>query len=100
MPFGIVFHYTKGRAYFAGTDEMNLEGTGVTPDVRVPTTVETVEAKLAGEDPVLDAGLEVLFDKARQAVVDSINLVPLPDDAIPGLTGVYPEGWIPSRRLA
>ncbi|HRW06081.1 MAG TPA: S41 family peptidase [Caldilineaceae bacterium] len=95
MPFGIVFHYTKGRAYFAGTDEMNLEGTGVTPDVRVPTTVETVEATLAGEDPVLDAGLEVLFDKARQAMVDSINLVPLPDDAIPGLTGVYPEGWNP-----
>ena len=55
MPGGLLFQYTKGRAYFAGTDELNLEGKGVVPDERVPVTLESVEATLAGEDPVLEA---------------------------------------------
>jgi hypothetical protein len=93
MLYGITFQYTKGRAYFAGTDELNLEGSGVVPDVRVPTTLETVEATLQGEDPVLAAGVEVLRDLAGQAFADSINLVPLPDETATAYTTLYPDGW-------
>ena len=66
MPFDITFQYTQGRFFFAGTDELNLEGKGVVPDVRVPVTLESVEAVIQGEDPVLDAGLEELKKLAGQ----------------------------------
>jgi hypothetical protein len=93
MPYGITFQYTKGRAYFAGTDELNLEGTGVVPDIRVPTTLETVAASLQGNDPVLTEGVQALFNIAGQTFVDSITLVPLPDDMATAFTSVYPESW-------
>lgn len=60
MPMGITFQYTKGRSYFAGTDELNLEGKGVVPDVRVPVTEESVAEILAGGDPVLAVGVATL----------------------------------------
>lgn len=60
MPGGITFQYTMGRTTFAGTDEPNLEAKGVTPDVRVPVTLETEQAKLRGEDPVLEAAIAEL----------------------------------------
>ena len=66
MPYGIIFQYTKGRAYFAGTDEMNLEAKGVVPDVRVPVTEESAAALVAGEDPVLAAGLQSAERTGRQ----------------------------------
>jgi len=94
LPFGIIFHYTKGRAYFAGTDEMNLEGKGVTPDVRVPVTLETVAAELQGGDPVLDEGRHVLNNLAGQAIVDSLTLVAT--DVITAFTTIYPDGWTPA----
>jgi hypothetical protein len=93
MPYGITFQYTKGRAYFAGTDELNLEGTGVVPDIRVPTTLETVAASLQGNDPVLTEGVQALFNIAGQTFVDSLTLVPLPDDMATAFTSVYPESW-------
>ena len=66
MPSGITFQYTQGRFFFAGTDELNLEGKGVVPDVRVPVTLESVEAVMQGQDPVLEAGLEELKKLAGQ----------------------------------
>ncbi len=104
MPGGVTFQYTKGRSYFAGTDELNLEAKGVTPDVRVPVTEETVAAGLAGADPVLEAGLQVLNDKIGAAAAAAIELTPLTADAIGGATpafaGVYPAGWSHTARLA
>ncbi|MCB0092459.1 MAG: META domain-containing protein [Caldilineaceae bacterium] len=60
MPGGISFQYTVGRTTFAGTDEPNLEAKGVEPDVRVPVTLETEQAKQRGEDPVLQAAIAEL----------------------------------------
>jgi len=93
MPFGITFQYTKGRSYFAGTDVMNLEGKGVVPDVRAPVTQETESALLQGQDPVLEAGVNVLYDKFGQALVDSLVLTPIPAEAGVNFTGIAPEGW-------
>ncbi len=97
MPGGVTFQYTKGRSYFAGTDELNLEAKGVTPDVRVPVTEETVVASFAGEDPVLQAGLRALNDLVAEEVAATITLAPLTAGATGGtpaeFAGVYPEGW-------
>jgi C-terminal processing protease CtpA/Prc len=60
LPGGLMFQYTIGRTTFAETEEPNLEAKGVVPDVRVPVTLETEQAKLAGEDPVMDAALAEL----------------------------------------
>gem|GEM_PF-554133 len=60
LPGGLMFQYTIGRTTFAGTEEPNLEAKGVVPDVRVPVTLETEQAKLRGEDPVLEAALTEL----------------------------------------
>lgn len=60
MPGGITFQYTMGRTTFAGSDEPNLEAKGVAPDVRVPVTLETEQAKARGEDPVLAAAIAEL----------------------------------------
>jgi hypothetical protein len=57
LPQDTYFTYTKGRTTFAGTEEPNLEGKGVIPDVRVPVTLATELAKTRGEDPVLDAAI-------------------------------------------
>ena len=65
MPGGILFQFTKGRTTFAGTDELNLEARGVQPDVRVPVTLETVQAKLEGRDPVLETALQVLNEQIK-----------------------------------
>jgi C-terminal processing protease CtpA/Prc len=89
MPFGILFQYTKGRSYFAGTEELNLEGKGVVPDVRVPVTLESV----AGGDPVLAAGVELLSDLGGQAFVASLVMTPTTAELTPGFTAIYPEGW-------
>lgn len=97
MPAGALFQYTKGRAYFAGTDEMNLEAKGVVPDVRVPVTEESAAAAMAGQDPVLAAGLQTLNEEVGKAAAAAIELVPLTADATggkaPDFGGVYPSGW-------
>lgn len=68
LPGEIIFQFTKGRTVFAGTEELNLEGKGVTLDVRVPITAESEQAKLDGGDPVLDAAIVALTEAgARQA---------------------------------
>lgn len=96
MPFGITFQYTKGRSYFAGAEELNLEGKGVVPDVRVPVTLESVAAVLAGGDPVLAAGVQEVNDLAGQAFVTSLVLTPTTADVAPDFTAVYPAGWQPT----
>jgi C-terminal processing protease CtpA/Prc len=97
MPDGILFQYTKGRSYFAGTDEMNLEAKGVVPDVRLPVTEESEAARVAGGDPVLAGGLKALNELSGKAAAATIKLVPLTADATGGnpveFSGVYPEGW-------
>ncbi len=64
LPGGITFQFTKGRNVFAGTDEYNLEGKGVTLDVRVPITLENEQAKLEGQDVVLEEALIALGEEA------------------------------------
>ncbi|NTU81661.1 MAG: META domain-containing protein [Chloroflexales bacterium] len=66
MPGTISFHFTKGRTVFAGGDEYNLEGKGVTLDVRVPVTEESEQAKLDGGDPVLDAAVVALTEAGAE----------------------------------
>lgn len=66
LPGGITFQFTKGRTVFVGTNEPNLEGKGVTLDVRVPITAENEQAKLDGRDPVLEAALAILGDEAAR----------------------------------
>ncbi len=63
MPGKILFTYTGGQMFFAGTREVNLEGKGVTPDIRVPITEENERRKLKGEDVVLSTAIDYL--KAR-----------------------------------
>jgi C-terminal processing protease CtpA/Prc len=60
MPGDITFQFTKGQTTFAGTDEPNLEARGVVPDIRVPVSLETEQAKAAGEDPVMEAALAAM----------------------------------------
>ena len=60
LPGGTTFQFTKGGTYFAGTDEPNLEAKGVVPDIQVPVTLETEQAKIEGEDPVMEAALAAM----------------------------------------
>lgn len=63
MPGAIPFTFTAGRTYFAGTKEVNLEGKGVIPDVRVPIDDQYVERRLKGEDVVLSEAIKYLLEK-------------------------------------
>jgi C-terminal processing protease CtpA/Prc len=65
MPGQITFQFTKGGTYFAGTDEPNLEAKGVVPDIQVPVTLETEQAKIRGEDPAIEAALAAVPSPAR-----------------------------------
>lgn len=64
MPGQTTFTYTAAGSYFAGTDEPNLEAKGVVPDIRVPVSVETEQAKMRGEDPVMEAAIAALDAQA------------------------------------
>lgn len=66
MPGDFTFNFTKGRTYFSGTDELNLEAKGVTLDVRVPVTLENELAKQEGRDVVLEAAFEALGKEAAR----------------------------------
>ena len=60
LPGSIQFDFTKSRTFFAGTQEVNLEGKGVALDIRVPITEENERKKSEGGDPVLEAGIQAL----------------------------------------
>jgi len=66
MPGGFTFFFTKGRTFFAGTDELNLEAKGVNLDVRVPITLENEQAKQEGRDVVLDAAITAVGEEAAR----------------------------------
>ena len=70
-----------------------LEAKGVEPDVRVAVTLASEAARLAGEDPVLAAGLDVLRQSAAERLA-ATTLAPLadPNDAY---STVSPAGWNP-----
>jgi C-terminal processing protease CtpA/Prc len=72
LPEGMTFHYTHGRTTFAGTDEYNLEAKGVVPDIRVPVTVESEQAKRSGQDPVLDAAIAELSRANNERVAQLV----------------------------
>lgn len=63
MPENVPFTFTAGRTYFAGTKEVNLEGKGVTPDIRVKIDDKFVERRLKGEDVVLAEAIRYLSEK-------------------------------------
>lgn len=60
MPDGIVFTYTYTRVLTEVGGDPTIEGIGVIPDVKVPVTLETLQAERDGEDPVLDAAIAEL----------------------------------------
>lgn len=60
LPGNIQFDFTKSRTFFAGTQEVNLQGKGVALDVRVPVTEANERVKTDGGDPVLEAAIEAL----------------------------------------
>ncbi|WP_067147682.1 S41 family peptidase [Pseudotamlana agarivorans] len=60
LPKKQMFTYTGGQTYFANTKEVNLEGKGVTPDIRVPITLENELKKQQCEDVVLQTAIEFL----------------------------------------
>lgn len=72
MPANLLFQFTKGRTYFAGTDEVNLEGKGVTLDVRVPVTEESLLAEQAGTDVVLEAAMQAMNEKVQSAATAAL----------------------------
>ena len=73
MPGGITIWFTKGRTYFAGTNELNLEAKGVTLDVRVPITLENELAKQEGRDVVLEAGVAALNQEAARMAIEQLT---------------------------
>lgn len=72
MPGDFTFNFTKGRSYFAGTDELNLEAKGVTLDVRVPITLENELAKQEGRDVVLEAAVVALGEEAARLARENL----------------------------
>lgn len=72
MPDDLTFFFTKGRTYFAGTEELNLEAKGVIPDVRVPITLENELAKQEGTDVVLEAAVAALEEEAGRQAAETL----------------------------
>ena len=59
MPEGLAVQITIGRAVDANGN-VHLEGKGVVPTLRVPVTLDTIQAAVNGGDPVLDAAERAL----------------------------------------
>lgn len=99
LPAGLQFQFSISRLADAETGEPTIQATGVQPDVRVPVTLETIAAQLAGEDPVLQAAIAHLDDALTPASVDSSSI---PDGfrvVTPGLfalSAAVPDGWTES----
>lgn len=73
LPGTISFQFTVGRTLFAGTDEPNLQGKGVTLDERIPITEDGERIKLAGGDPVLDAAMVTLGHEMAHRLRDRLS---------------------------
>ncbi|MEZ4769616.1 MAG: serine hydrolase [Caldilineales bacterium] len=72
MPGDFIFHFTKGRTYFAGTEELNLEAKGVDLDVRVPISLENELAKQEGRDVVLEAAIVAVGEEAARLFAERL----------------------------
>ena len=94
LPGGLSFQYPYTGVVFADTNDLVLEAKGVEPDVRVPVTLESEAARIAGEDPVLAAGVETLKQLAAERLA-ATTLAPLTDPN-GAYTTVSPEGWNPA----
>ena len=97
LPGGLSFQYPYTGVVFDGTNDLVLEAKGVEPDVRVPVTLESEAARIAGEDPVLAAGLDALKQLAAERFA-ATTLAPLTDPN-GAYTTVSPEGWNPSNGV-
>ena len=91
---GFIFQYPFQGAVYPGTNTQILEATGVEPDIRVPVTLETEQARSNGEDPLLEAAVATLGEHAGDRLVESITLAPVTDPES-GFTSVVPEEWAP-----
>lgn len=60
LPGGLALQYTVGRSYYAGTEEPNIEEQGVTPDIWLPLTVETLAGAQTDPDYVLNLAVEAI----------------------------------------
>ncbi|TXG79365.1 MAG: hypothetical protein E6R14_11150 [Thermomicrobiales bacterium] len=60
LPGGLALQFTVGRSYYAGTEEPNIEGKGVTPDIWLPLTVETLVGAQTDPDFVLNLAIEAI----------------------------------------
>ncbi|MBX7053973.1 MAG: hypothetical protein K1X36_03380 [Pyrinomonadaceae bacterium] len=78
LPGKMSFTYTGGQSFYAGTREVNLEGKGVTPDIRVPINDEYVNRRMSGEDVVLKAAVDYLDGRSRPANGAAASGKPLP----------------------
>jgi len=97
LPGGLSFTYPYTGVVFADTNDLVLEAKGVGPDVRVPVTLESEAARIAGEDPVLAAGVETLKKLAAERLA-ATKLVPV-TDAKGSYSAASPEGWNLSNGL-
>ncbi len=91
LPGGLAFQYPYTGVVFDGTNELVLEAKGVEPDVRVPVTLESEAARIAGADPLLGAGLDALKQLAAERFA-ATTLEPLTDPN-GAYTTVSPAGW-------
>jgi carboxyl-terminal processing protease len=71
MPGGLTVEYPGGQSLDENgvvllDSDWNLEG-GVTPDIRVPLTMDTVRARFKdGHDVVLDTAVRILTTHSRE----------------------------------
>ena len=85
LPGGIRFTFPARREGWAERDEPMIHGHGVQPDVLVPVSREAEEARLTGNDPLIQAALEYL-------ALQQLTAAPVTFDYA-GVTSVGPAGW-------
>jgi C-terminal processing protease CtpA/Prc len=76
LPGGFIFQYTVGQSYYAGTDELNIEGKGVTPDIWLPVTVETTLGAIADPNLVLELAIAAISPPVEDAGATPVAATP------------------------
>ncbi|MCB0162800.1 MAG: PDZ domain-containing protein, partial [Anaerolineae bacterium] len=94
LPGHITFNYTAGTNLLDETGLPTFQGVGVVPDVRVPVTEASEQAKLEGDDPVLDAAVTYLHEQELKA----LELAPKPF-AEGQITMTIPPNWVPNESM-
>lgn len=88
---GIQFNYTASTELDDATGKPTFQWIGVQPDIKVPITEETEQAKLEGRDPVLEVALAYLHDKQ----LEQTDFVPA-TFADGKIATVVPANWQPN----